>query len=252
MLRLVKPTIGYRLEASDEMLGSVKDFLFDEEHWAVRHIVVDTGHWLPGRKVLVSPVSIKSVDWAASTFNVCMTQEDVKKAPELDEDAPVSREYERRWYTAYKVPYYWGHPGVWGGGIYPINLLDQEPPDQKEKEKESPENKERVLRSANELRGYHVQASDGAIGHIHDFIFDDETWIIRYLVIDTRNWLPGKKVLLAPGWITAVHWAERDVTTSLSRDAVENSPEFDPTVPVNREYEKQLYDYYGRPVYWGK
>lgn len=252
MLRMLNEIEGYRLEAEDGALGAVKDFLFDEEFWTVRHMVADTRKWLPGRKVLVSPMSIKDVDWTSRKVDVVMTKEDVQKAPELDEDAPVSREYERRWYDAYGFPYYWGTADVWGGGgVYPMDLLRQtEQVGQVPQIPENPEDDESILRSASEVSGYHIQACDGEIGHVHDFVFDDETWMIRYLVVDTRNWLPGRKVLLAPGWLDAIYWADSDVTTSLSREAVQNAPEFDPSVPVNREYEQKLYDYYGRPVYW--
>lgn len=247
----MQPVIGSRLAADDGSLGSVKDFLFDEDHWTVRHLVADTGHWLPGRKVLVSPVSVKEVDWVSRKVFLSLTADDVKKAPELDKDAPVSRAYERRWYDAYGYPYYWGSVDVWGGGgIYPADLVAAEQPSVASQEHKDPEDEDRILRSASEVSGYHIQAADGEIGHVDDYIFDDETWTIRYLVVDTRNWLPGRKVLLAPGWLDAIHWAESDVTTSLSREAVQNAPEFDPSVPVNREYEQRLYDYYGRPVYW--
>lgn len=252
MLRLMKPIVGYRLKAEDGTLGAVKDFLFDEEFWTVRHMVADTNKWLPGRKVLISPMSVKAIDWTAQKVDVLLTGEEVKKAPELNEDEPVSRAYERRWYDVYGFPYYWGTADIWGGGgVYPMELMRQagQVP-QFPQITENPEDKDRVLRSAQEVEGYHIQAADGEIGHVHDFIMDDETWTIRYLVVDTRNWLPGRKVLLAPDWITAVHWAESDVTISLSRDAIRNAPEFDPSVPVNRKYEQSLYDYYGRPVYW--
>jgi uncharacterized protein YrrD len=252
MLRLLNEVTGYRLEAEDGALGAVKDFLFDEEHWTVRHMVADTRAWLPGRKVLLSPVSVKEIDWVERQIHVTMTKEDVRKAPELDEDKPVSRAYERLWYDTYGFPYYWGTSNIWGGGgIIPADLFREQPQAiAAVNEADSPEDQETVLRSVSEICGYHIQAADGEVGHVHDFIFDDETWTIRYLVADTRNWLPGRKVLLAPAWLKEVHWAGSDVTTSLSRDAVKNSPEFDPSVPVNRKYESQLYDYYGRPVYW--
>ena len=57
------------------------------------------------------------------------------------------------------------------------------------------------LRSANKVTGYRIGATDGDIGHVEDFIIDDETWEIRYMVVDTQNWWPGKKVLVAPQWI---------------------------------------------------
>jgi hypothetical protein len=116
--------------------------------------------------------------------------------------------------------------------------------------KKSNKNNETNLRSTEEVLGYDIQATDDAVGHVEDFIFDDETWIIRYIVVDTRNWLPGGKVLVSPEWIKSINWAKRTVSVDLNRHTIKNSPEFDPSQPVNRKYEIQLYDYYGRPVYW--
>jgi sporulation protein YlmC with PRC-barrel domain len=107
-----------------------------------------------------------------------------------------------------------------------------------------------MLRSLEEVKGYHIQATDGKIGHVEDFIVDDESWEIRYLVVDTRKWLHGKQVLLSPKWIQEIKWLESNVYVDLSREAVRNSPKYDPFSPVNREYEIRLYDYYGRPKYW--
>ncbi len=114
----------------------------------------------------------------------------------------------------------------------------------------APEAGTHVLRSADEVMGYHIEALDDAIGHVEDFIVDDESWKLRYIVVDTRNWLPGRKVLVAPDWIDSIRWVDQMVAVSLSREEISESPEFDPTVPINREYETRLYDYYGRPAYW--
>ena len=106
------------------------------------------------------------------------------------------------------------------------------------------------LRSAKEVRGYHIQGSDEAIGHVEDFIVDDETWQVRFLVADTSNWWFGKKVLLAPRWASAVSWEQRMVHIDMSRQAIKSSPEWNANAAINREYEARLYDYYGRPAYW--
>jgi hypothetical protein len=106
------------------------------------------------------------------------------------------------------------------------------------------------LRSAEEVRGYHIQATDHEIGHVEDYIVDDVSWSIRYMVVDTRNWLPGKKVIISPSWIGFVDWCNRSVEVLLTREEVKESPEYDPLTPVNREYEVRLYDFYGRPKYW--
>ncbi|MEO8211559.1 MAG: PRC-barrel domain-containing protein [Myxococcales bacterium] len=106
------------------------------------------------------------------------------------------------------------------------------------------------LRSARELRGYHLQGSDDSIGHVADFIVDDVTWEVRYLVIDTSNWWLGKKVLVAPRWASHVAWAERKVFVDLSREAIKNSPDWNGEDAINREYETRVYDYYDRGAYW--
>jgi len=106
------------------------------------------------------------------------------------------------------------------------------------------------LRSVNEVRGYRIQATDNEIGHVEDFIMDDESWAIRYMVVDTLNWLPGRKVLVSPMWITTISWTDRKVAVGMNREQIKDCPEYDPAIPVNREYEEQLYDFYGRPKYW--
>ncbi len=104
------------------------------------------------------------------------------------------------------------------------------------------------LRSTREVTGYHIHATDGEIGHVEDFIVDDETWAVRYVVVGTRNWLPGKKVILSPRWIKRVEWADSSLYFDLTRESVKNSPEFDPSKADNRDYEAYLYDHYGRPI----
>ena len=98
--------------------------------------------------------------------------------------------------------------------------------------------------------GYHIQATDGEIGHVEDFTVDDRDWSLRFLIVDTRNWLPGRKVSLSPAWAESINWADQQVAVRVSRAVVKGSPEYNPAAPVNRRYEEQLYDYYGRPRYW--
>jgi hypothetical protein len=106
------------------------------------------------------------------------------------------------------------------------------------------------LRSMREITGYAIQARDGEIGHVEDFIVDDATWAIRYMAVDTKNWWPGKKVLVAPHWITSVSWLDQSVAVDLTRESIKRSPEYDPSTLLNREYETRLYHHYGRKPYW--
>ena len=105
------------------------------------------------------------------------------------------------------------------------------------------------LRSVNDTTHYHVVATDGAIGPLEDFLIDDDAWRVRYLVIDTRNWLPGKKVIVAPGWIREMRWETRTVHVDLDRDAIRASPPYDTSAPWNPAYPAELHDHYGRPRY---
>ena len=248
MLRSVKELNNYVLEAEDGQIGRCKDFLFDDELWTIRYMVADTGMWLPGRKILISPISLGEPDWSSRLFQVKLTKKQIEKAPDLNEDAPVSREYEMRWFSYYGWSYYWFGGGLWGPAAGPTGLYIKG-----EKEKITDEDTEPAkshLRSAKEVMGYHIQATDDEIGHVEDFILSDETWTIRYMVVDTRNWLPGRKVLVTPEWIESVDWGDNKVSVDLTREQVKNSPEYDPSAPVNREYEGRLYDFYGRPKYW--
>lgn len=106
------------------------------------------------------------------------------------------------------------------------------------------------LRSIKEVTGYRIEALDGTIGHVEDFLIDEETWAIRYMIVDTKNWWPGKKILVSPTWIKNVSWIEKSVTVELTKDNIEQGPQYDPNQTVTREYEDALYTYYGKAKYW--
>ena len=247
MLRSVREMQGYVLQARDGEIGRCKDFLFDQKHWTIRYMVADTGKWLPARKVLLSPISLDKPDWRAHVLPVRLTREEIETAPGLDADAPVSRQYELKYHAHYGWPYYWVGPGLWGPGDYPGPLYAEHRASQDRPEEEDADPN---LRSVDEVTGYHIQAADGDIGHVEDLIADDGNWTIRYMVLDTRNWLPGRKVIVAPGWTESLDWGERKVVMGLTRKQIRESPEYDPAAPVNRRYEERLYDFYGRPRYW--
>jgi sporulation protein YlmC with PRC-barrel domain len=248
MLRSVKEITGYMIQAKDGKIGRCKDFLFDDEMWTIRYMVADTGKWLPDKKVLISPVSLGEPDWASNLFPVRLSKKQIEQAPELDDNAPVSRQYEIKYHEYFGWPLYWQGLEVWGPYNYPGPLFS-------EKKKEGVEvgykNGDPHLRSAKEVTGYHIHANDGEIGHVEDFIVDDQTWTIRYMVIDTSNWLPGsRKVLVSPTWIDSVDWLENRVGMDLTVDQIKQGPEYDPSEPINPTYEVRLYDFYGRPKYW--
>ena len=174
----------------------------------------------------------------------------VKNSPTVDVDKPVSRQHEGDYYKYYGYPQYWGASGIWGIGAYPGVLATGMWNAAPAPAGHSDESGDVHLRSAKEVRGYHVQGSDDAIGHVEDFVVDDETWEVRYLVVDTSNWWFGKSVLVAPHWASRVSWNEEKVYVDLSRQEITNSPGWSANAAINREYEARLYGYYGRPVYW--
>ncbi|MGC9358589.1 MAG: PRC-barrel domain-containing protein [Anaerolineae bacterium] len=248
MLRSVEDLLGYRVRGTDGDLGTVHDFYFDDQNWIIRYLVVDLGGFLSTRRVLLSTVPLGCPQAEGKVFPVLLTQDQVEQSPPVDVEQPVSRQMEEELHAHYGWSPYWrlSTPALSGGALAVTESLSE--PD---KEGEEPTRRnDPHLRSIREVRGYHIQAIDGEIGHVEDFITDDESWNLRYMVVDTRNWLPGRKVLVAPAWISDVNWVTRKVYVDLKREVIEKSPEFQPERPINREYEVRLYDYYGRPSYW--
>ncbi len=246
MLRSVKELMGYAIRATDGIIGSVKDFYFDDEDWMIRYFVVDTGTWLPGREVLLVPNVFHSPEWEAKVFPVTLSKEQIKESPPIEEDQPVSRQNEIQLHEYFDwIPYWTPVAAGYSGMAAPV------PPPER-KQEAAAEKSDKHLRSVKEVTGYHIKAKakDGEIGHADDFITEDDNWVLRYMVVDTKKWLPGKRVLVAPDWIDDIDWEERRVVVDMAREKIKDSPEFDPTTPINKEYEARLYDYYGRPKYW--
>jgi hypothetical protein len=249
MLRNAKTVEGFELRARDGRIGHVRDFFFDDEHWTVRYIVVNTGGWLSGREVLISPVSVSMPEWRSKVLPLNLTIEQIRNSPGIDTAQPVSNEDELLLTQYYNWPAYWGaYADGFGLPIVPPPMLV--PPTEAASRRRTDTGSQVAdhhLRSMQRIRGYHIEAIDGSIGHADDFIFDDIDWSIRYLVVDTRNWWPGKKVIVAPQWITGVGWDDAKVTIDLTRETIRQSPAYDASEPVTPDYAAQLHDHYGRP-----
>jgi uncharacterized protein YrrD len=248
MLRSLKDMEQYTVGATDGDVGNVVDFFLDDERWVIRYLIVNTGGLFDGRHVLISPISFGEVGWPKQRFNLGLTVDKIKNSPNVDTDRPVSRQHEREYFGHYGYSHYWDYSGLWGTGNDPRVLAfsggEEVTPDTIDGPGDI------HLRSARELRGYHIQGSDDSIGHVADFIVDDQTWEVRYLVVDTRNWWFGKKVLIAPHWANRVSWEERKVFVNLSRRAIKDSPEWCQTDVISRHYEERLHTHYGRRAYW--
>ena len=248
MLIKAKTLKGYTLHSLDGEIGKVNEFYFDDHHWAIRYLVVDTGTWLDERQVLISPYALGAVNHEAHNIAINLTKKQIEESPSLSTHRPVSRQFEESYYGYYGWPVYWSGPYMWGP--YPHILRDPRawenatPPHTKSWDAH--------LRSTHDVSGHHLQAADGKIGHVEDFIIDDEAWAIRYLIIDTRNWLPGKKVLVSPQWIDRVSWDESKVFVNLTRNVIEESPEYTGVSLLTREYEDRLHRHYHRHGYWAE
>jgi uncharacterized protein YrrD len=244
MLKNLKQIQGRALRASDGTLGEVKDFYFDDVHWHIRYLVVDTGAWLNSRRVLISTDALARIQPDPDVFSVDLTMDQVRESPELAANNRVADQQEASLRTYYGWPSYWDAfanvaapiintlgPGTFPTGTTPVVPAGRDP----------------HLRSANEMLGWGIEATDGTIGHVDDFLVNEKGWTIRYLVIDTTTWFSGGEVIVAPSWIRNVSWEKRTVALGLTRESVKASPPYESSASWNREYMERLHDYYGFP-----
>ena len=230
MLTNAKHLKGFVIRATDGELGVVDELYFDDDSWTIRYFIVGTGGWLGGRPVLISPISIIHTDWTGQRLDVALTKDQVQQSPDIYTRQPISRQHEAEYTSYYGYDSYWAESNAWIGMPSPLRDCH--------------------LRSVETVTGYHIEATDGEIGHVCGFVVDDETWAIRFLEVATRNWWPGKKVLISPAWIKSVSWEESKVYVDLTREAIQNGPPYVESNPIDREYESKLYGHYSRPPYW--
>jgi hypothetical protein len=254
MLRNLKSLGRYQVIASDGPVGSVEDFYFDDERWAVRYLVVDTGRWLPGRLVLISPIAIDHPDWSERALRLSVTREQVKNSPPVDTHQPVSRLYEAAYATYFGYPYYWGGAALWGPAPYPALIRPAQAAALEARARMDTQSRvllgDEHLRSANEVTGYHLHAADGQLGHVDDFVAEDVTWAIRYVIVDTSDWWFGKHVLIPPSWIREADWTTRRMHVDVARASVKRAPEFRSVDQLNRQWEAEYFAAHGRTGYW--
>ena len=250
MLNKFKTLKNYKLSCIDGEIGTVNEFYFDDHFWAIRYLIVNTGNWLTGRQVIISPYALARVNKEEQSITINLTKNKIENSPSLNDDEPISQQFEEDYYKYYKWPIYWGGPNMWG--TYGISPRLESSQDQ-EKLMGSPqvhEQWEYHLHIASDVIKYDIQATDGTIGHVEDFIIDDKTLAIRYLIIDTKNWWLGKKVLISPKWIERVSWDESKVFINLLREDIKQSPEYTDEALLTRDYENRLYQHYNQHGYW--
>ncbi|HLP41753.1 MAG TPA: PRC-barrel domain-containing protein [Fibrobacteria bacterium] len=243
MLHSARKTKAYSLATKDGRIGHVREYYFDDHAWAVRYLVAQAGNWLTGRLVLISPHSLGQPDRSQKLIPVDLTRDQIRQGPSPESDRPVSRQFEMDYYQYFGWPYYWVGPYLWGPSPYPVlpaptgGELDARQP--QDLPKGDPH-----LRSTDEVSGYHIQARDGELGHVEDFLFDDRDWAIRFVDINTRNLWGGRRILVPPAWIRGIRWEDRKMQVDATQEDLRNAPPFDPHRDVDGEYASQLTRYY--------
>jgi hypothetical protein len=245
MMNKVKTLQGYKLHGLDGEIGEIKEFYFDDHHWTIRYLVAETGNWLMDRQVLISPHALIAVQNEEKFITIDLTKKQIEESPPLDSDKPISRRFEDSYNKYYGYPMYWSGQYMWGS--YPYIMRDHAKMSESVQEEKA---WDLHLRSTHEVTGYFIQATDGEIGHVEDFIIDEETWAIRYLVINTKNWWPGKKVLISPKWVERISWKESKVYINLLCETIMHSPEYTEESLLTRDYETALHQHYNRQGYW--
>jgi uncharacterized protein YrrD len=236
MKRYAADAFGSVVHAIDGMIGKVTDFYFDDHRWTIRYIVADTGDM---HKVLLSPLTLKRSGWETNEFIVDLTVEQVKNSPDMDTDKPISRQHEIELQKYYNWPVYWeGISGYYGIGV-PITSYIPAVSDKQDEPAGDPH-----LRSVAEVTGYRIHSTDGEIGHLEDFLIDDKSLVIKYMLVNIRNLPHGKKVLISPARVKKISWDDSDIYVTETREVIKNSPEFDYTRTVSPDYETKLHEYY--------
>jgi hypothetical protein len=257
MLQSARSLNGFVIRATDGKIGHVEECFFDDAHWTVRYLVVNTGSWLLGRRVLISPAAVTAVDRSRHAIEVNLTRGQVADSPEIDTAEPLTRPREADYLGYFGWPLYWTGGLAWGAAAYPglvlpppTRITDAESLEPAPNPDEPAAEEHSQLRSTREVTGYGVIARDGEIGHVEDFLIDDAAWTIRYLAVDPKNFWPGNPVLIPPSWLAGVTWSAASVRVDHNRAEIESAPEWDPARPLTREFEEALHRHYQRPGYW--
>ena len=236
---------GFAIEATDGHLGTVSDLLFGDADWVVRWLVVDTGKWLPDRKVLLPVSALGKPDPARRQFPVKLTKQQVQASPDIVTDQPVSRQVE-----AYVYNYYGWDP-YWGNGSLNMNAMAMPlvapilPTSRSASAEADPYEGDPHLRSVAAVTGYHIHAVDGEIGHVEGFLVDDVGWSVRYIIVDTKNWWPGERVLISPRAVLEIAWSDRLIDLNVVRETVKSATHYDPSIALDRAYAKDVLTRYG-------
>lgn len=254
MLLVASALRGYDIEAIDGGIGTVSDFLFDDTSWAVRWFVVDNGTWLNERKLLIHPSAIGTTAYERHALTVTLSKAQIEGSPTIGRDQPVSRQMELSLFDDFGASPLWEEGGYFGGGAIasPLSsppIFGHTPMGSSDGDVSPGDQHHLHLRSIAAVTGYHLHAVDGMIGHVENVMIDDSRWDVRYFIVDTRRFWPGRHVLLSPHAVTEVDWLRQEIRLNLSCETVRTSPEWNPADVIDAEFEKRLHTHYNWPAY---
>ncbi len=242
MLIALSQMVGSVVQGTDQRLGTLSNIVFDGQHWVVRYVVIDTSNWFPGHEIPLRPTELNDLQWGEHRVSAQLSKSQAELGPRTKFPDPMARQMQRELSQYYQLPIYWSVDPIYAAAVPELHVsADQS---------SEIEKMQLDVRSGNEIHSYDIHATDGLFGTVHDLIVDDEFWVVRYVVVDTGHWLPGRKVIFATSWIDRISWTERALYVDLTKAQVESSPHYDPHQIVNRTYEENLYDYHGRQAYW--
>ncbi|MCB0420109.1 MAG: PRC-barrel domain-containing protein [Bdellovibrionales bacterium] len=233
MLRSLKDLIGYKVVTANGPIGKCKDILFKDRDWNVQYIDIETGNWLPGRRVLLSPNCIGIPHWSSHLIPTILSPQQIEDSPKLEENAPVSRQWENHYFSYYG----WSHYAIggqdWGYSTFPQSFIKPN-----NRYKKPTINYDGSLRSLNEVLGYSLTSTTGSFGSISDLYIELSSWHIKYLYCDTIKWLPSKKVLLSTSWINSVSWAGKSVNVNLRQGEITSLPHYNGDISLSSAHEE--------------
>lgn len=216
MIQNINDLYGYKLAAKDGEIGEIKDFYFDDHDWVIRYLVVETGGWIGGRQVLLSPHAFGPFNQVSKVLPVHLTKQQIENSPPIEQHQPISRQYETAYYQYYGLPNYWNGGSLWGVGTYP--MVPDLPAWASTKKVTQQNPRDQQLRSMREVSGYAIRTVDGEIGTVSGFLADDTHWVITELIVETGHWYAGKKIRLLPEHIEQINYLERNVQVNLTKE----------------------------------
>lgn len=223
MIQNTKDLYRHKLSATDGEIGHVMDFYFDEQTWVVRYLAADTGSWLSGRQVLLTPHAFGAWDREEKSLQVNLTRQQIEDSPSIETHRPVSRQYEIDYYNHYGWPVYWNGGAMWGVGGFPeISSPNQE---EQEFQLEAPHREDRHLQSCKTVEGYAIHATDGQIGKVTGFLVDDRSWAILHVSVEAGRWYDGKEVFIPVSRINRISYDDSQVYVGLSRTSIRSTAE---------------------------